>query len=112
MKTSPIYKNIPPIMNPERTINHVWKWKLSAISIAGFNREKKEAEIIMPADNANITFKKQEFIFLNIRTSAEPNKVIKKVKHPAKKAKKMGWTDNKKESIISPIYPMRIRKKG
>ena len=45
---------------------------------------------IIPADNASIIFKIQEFIFLNKSTKAEPNKVIKKVKHPAKKAKKTG----------------------
>ena len=69
--------NSPPKRNPIDTTNQLIISSSFALSIAGFNNEKKLLEIIIPAPKA----KKQSNIFfdtfLNNSTVQEPNKFIK-----------------------------------
>ena len=66
-------------------MNQVIRFKVFAISIAGFIREKKDADIMIPADRANIIFIMFLFSFFIKKIMAEPSTVTKKVKHPARK---------------------------
>ena len=67
----------PPNKNPIETINQESIFWLLAESIAGFNNEKKLAEIMIPAPKdkkqSNIFFE----TFLNNKTVQDPKKFIK-----------------------------------
>lgn len=82
-------------------------------SIAGFKREKNDAEIIMPADNESIVFKRDLLIFLKNKTMADPKLVIKNVNNPAKKAWNKGFKPVKKEfNYITIIWYAKYKKMG
>ena len=63
---------------------------LFANTIAGDKSEKKDAEIIIPADSPNIEFNKSFLTDLKKKTILAPKEVIKKVNIPEKKAKRTG----------------------
>ena len=69
--------NSPPIQNdiPSNII-----FSFPTISIAGFIKEKKEEDNIIPADIANDISKIVLFIFLNKKTILAPKLVTKNVK--------------------------------
>ena len=83
---SPMYNKTPPPINPVNTTNQVTSFKSFAISIAGFNKEKKDAANIIPADRANIASKILLLTDLKKNTKLEPKTVIRNVKTPANKA--------------------------
>ena len=79
-------------------------------SIAGFNREKKEAANIIPADIASIASKTNFLISLKNKIKAEPNVVIEKVKRPDIKACLIGLKAKKLENIhITIIEYVKIK---
>ena len=78
---SHINNSIPPVIKLIEII-----YQEGHNSIAGFKREKNDAEIIIPADNESIVFKRVLLIFLKNKTMADPKLVIKKVNNPAKSA--------------------------
>ena len=85
------------------TTNQEFKLNDSAISIAGFNKDQKEAAIITPAENPSKQSIIFLFTFLKKKTTEAPNIVTNQVKIVAKSACITGDKHRKKSIIKSPI---------
>ena len=105
---SHINNSIPPVIKLMEII-----YQEGHNSIAGFKREKNDAEIIIPADNESIVFKRDLLIFLKNKTMADPKLVIKKVNNPAKKAWNKGFKLVKNViNYITIIWYAKYKKMG
>ena len=80
---------MPPNVNPIKRTSQLIIFKFSDSIIAGFNKEKNEAEIITPADTPSIASNTFLFTFLKKKTIDDPKVVIKKVKKVAKNVNKI-----------------------
>ena len=99
-----INNNKPPLKKPKKVINHAFKFKFSAISMAGESRDQNEAAIITPAAKPNIPSIIVLLIFLKKKTTDAPRAVTPQVNNVANKANTTGDKFSIFSTIKSPFF--------